>query len=127
MTDQIINMTPHDVTIIDVEGNEFTIPRSGIIVRVSEKVTETGTIDINGHKVKLGKKELGDIDQETLNKVKEEIKKGNKVLVSLAFAQKLRDYLTKDELENVLYIVRTVRDEQGRIRGADLIGKASEL
>ena len=123
----IINLTPHDIVIVDVEGNEIVIPRSGFVARVTEKIVETGEMDVDGHKVKLGRKELGDIDTETLNRVKEEIKKGNKVLVSLAFAQKLKDYLTKDELENVLIVVNVVRDEQGRIRGADLIGKASEL
>ena len=37
---QIINLTPHDIILVDKEGNELiTFPRSGIVARLKEEST----------------------------------------------------------------------------------------
>ena len=45
MTKKIINLTPHDITIVRDDGN-ITIPKSGMVARVAEIVTAAP--DING-------------------------------------------------------------------------------
>jgi hypothetical protein len=56
---KIVNLTPHEVTVYDADGNiVLRIPPSGLVARVSAKEVQIGTI--NG--VPVLKTEYGDVE-----------------------------------------------------------------
>ena len=62
MPTRIINLTPHDVTVYDDNGNIIaTIPRSRVVARVSQSRVPVGTLDYEGAKIPLVRTEYGDV------------------------------------------------------------------
>lgn len=44
---QFINLTPHDITVLDKDGNHITIERSGTIARINSHVEEVKLTHLN--------------------------------------------------------------------------------
>jgi len=122
----IINMTPHQVTLVGAKGKKVVLESEGV-VRVREETREIGTIEVEGEEITLIRKELSDIDDSDLKKVKEILQRGDAVLVSLLTAKALKKHLSEEEQKRVLIIGRTLRDESGRIIGADALSPISEV
>ena len=59
---KIINTTPHEINIIGKDGNIiFTVQPSGILVRVSQETTDTGSITIDGVSIPVTSNTFGDV------------------------------------------------------------------
>lgn len=119
-TEQIVNLTPHELVLF-VGGNTIKFPSEGVI-RVSE-VTEV----VQNEPMRVVRKKLSNVDDAGLELVKEHIKKGKYVVVSMLTAKALKEQLTKDEQKHILIVGETVRDERGRIIGAKSLAVVDTL
>lgn len=120
---KIINKTPHIVNLITKDKKIVSIPPTGEPIRIGEKIQEIGEID----GLPVVKKTLTEIPPEQIAEIRRYIREGKIVLVSLPVATKLKEVLTKEELSRVAVIGRSVRDEHGRVVGADALALASSL
>jgi hypothetical protein len=100
---EIINATPHDITIIS-DGEKIVIPKSNLIIRLKERRVKVGELEINGKKVNVNRVEYetSDIPPE-----KEGVFYIVSSLIAGAFPNR-KDLLIVDE---------TIRDEKGTIVG----------
>lgn len=105
---KIINLTPHDVTIIN-EDNKVTIAPSGIVARVSAKTVYTG--EILNDLIPISKTEYGEI--ENLPDPIED----TCFIVSSLVAQRVR------ERTDIFIPNESVRDDKGRIIGCKSLGR----
>jgi len=110
---EIVNLTPHKVTLVTSLGCKMDIPPSGKIARCVEK---TSTYDVLQYSVK---NMYGDDDIFPITVIKKELgacdyippkKPGVVYIVSLPVAQKLKR-------PDVLAIGESIRDENGNIVG----------
>jgi len=114
---RIINLTPHPITLIKVDGSKVDVPSSGV-VRVMDTAKQIGTLD----GIKLIKKSFSKVSDDDIKKIKDFLKDKNTiVIVSLQTAMSLRDddRLSNEEKERIFIISNTVRDSNGRIIGAE--------
>lgn len=61
---KLINLTPHDITLVNRENNEITlvIPASGVIARLKSETVVTGQVTIDGFDVELTETRYGKIE-----------------------------------------------------------------
>lgn len=117
---KVVNLTPHPLNLKLSDGTFIEIPSEGEI-RVGQITKEVGTISTEKGEIKLIKKELTDIAPEDLEKVKQILQKPDTVVVvSLLTAQKLVQLLPEYR-NRILIVGNTIRDENGRIIGADAL------
>lgn len=55
---RVVNLTPHDVTILPKSGRVVNIPRSGVTARLSLTKTKSHTIVINGEDINVVRNEI---------------------------------------------------------------------
>jgi hypothetical protein len=103
----VINMTPHDVNVIEDGIVKTTFPASGMQVRLSSQTVDTGKI-VDG--VRITTTELG--EPQGLP----EFKEGTFLIVSLIVKNSL------PQRSDLLVPAEAVRDEQGRIIGCQSFG-----
>ena len=112
---RIENYTPHDVNIVDENGNVvITIPRSGKIARVKQERRHVGFINIEGKQVPIVKTVYGEVEG-----LPEKPEEDKLYIVSTIVAQALSN---KPEWKNHLLVPDTgpgsvVRDKDGKIVG----------
>ena len=114
---KIINLTPHPIKLFKTDGSVVEVPSSGV-VRVIDTATQIGTLD----GIKLIKKSFSKVSDDDIKKIKDFLKdKDTIVIVSLQTAMSLKDdsRLSNEEKERIFIISNTVRDNNGRIVGAD--------
>ena len=103
---KIINCTPHDITIVRTDGSFITtIPKSGIVPRLKEIVTDAGNISIEEFIVPIRNKEFREC--EGLPE-----KKDNTFLIVPAL-------IASALLRSDLLVPNTIRNEKGQIIGCD--------
>ena len=120
---KIKNLTPHDVVLVRKDGSKIEIPSSGVI-----RVTEVTEVIGNIEGVKVISKHLSEIPFEAVKMVEEILKDPEAgVIVSLITAKALMKEIPQ-KLHNKIFIIgNTVRDEQGRVVGADALAPISTL
>ena len=114
---KIINLTPHTITLIKVDGSKVDVPSSGV-VRVMDTATQIGVLD----GIKLIKKSFSKVSDDDIKKIKDFLKDKNTiVIVSLQTAMSLKNdnRLSNDDKARIFVISNTIRDSNGRIAGAD--------
>ncbi len=120
---KIVNLTPHDITIVSGEGKN-TILKSMGIVRVNESSEVIGEIE----GIKVIKKTLSNVQKEAVEKIRNILKDPEAaVIVSSLTARALKEELSKEELKRTLIIGNTVRDASGRVIGANALARACDL
>jgi len=123
--EKIVNLTPHSITLLDVDNKKIEIISSGS-VRVGTTTKEVGTV----RNIKVIKKILTEISSEDIGKIKQALSdEDNIVVVSLLAGQRLKDddRLSDDEKNRVFIIGNTIRDENKKIVGADALTKIKDL
>ena len=105
----LINLTPHDINIVRNGEELVTFPKSNQIARCKEAVEQVGYITVNGVKIPIIRKRLGEIEGLP------EPQEGVKYLVSLAVAKAA---VGRNDL---LVPGQAVRDEKGRIIGTSAL------
>ena len=120
---KIKNLTPHKIVLIDENRNKIEIPSDGV-VRVSEVSEKIG--NLNG--IKIVKKKFTGISKDVIKKVKEDLEEGY-ILVSLLTAKALKESkaFSDEEFKRILFIANTIRDNEGKVIGADALGRAYDL
>ena len=116
---KIVNLTPHDIKVIKKDGSILEFKSEGSI-RVIEEVEVLG--EIAG--IKVIKKRYSKVSDNEIEKLKEILKDENTiVIVSLLAGRYLRtdERLTEEEKKKIYFLSNTVRDEQGKVIGADAI------
>lgn len=102
----IINLTPHTITIVDGTNNPvLTIPASGSLARCKASTVTTGSVTINGIEIPVTETVMGEVTG-----LPDEVE-GTVLVVSLAVAKAVpnrRDVLVPNE---------SVRDANGNIIG----------
>jgi hypothetical protein len=105
MMTKLVNLTPHEVRIIGVNG-EITIPPSGQVARVSVTQETVGVVVVEGVEVPLKRTKYGEVMGVP------EPEEGTYYIVSqLVLAAADRDDLVAPDTANA------VRDENGQIVG----------
>jgi len=105
MGERLINLTPHEITLVGSEGEVIaSLPPSGTVARCKEVVETIGHLTINGKEFPLIVKRLGEVENLP------EPQEGTRFIVSLAVAKAAK----RDDL---LVPGQAVRDEKGRIIG----------
>ena len=102
---EIVNLTPHPVRIVGIEGKEIEIKPSGVIARVTTKKEKVGEIEVEGIKVPIYKTIWGEVEGLPESD-------GRIYIVSSVVASRLRGR------EDVVVPDDFVRDERGNIIGA---------
>jgi len=59
---EIINLTPHALTIVADGETILSVPASGQLVRCSEKVEDAGQLDVAGVSIPCVRKQMGDLE-----------------------------------------------------------------
>ena len=106
----LINLTPHDLTVYLADGTTLTIPPSGVVARVSQDYTPLGTLNLGNAQVPLVATTYGEIQGLP------DPQDGTLFLVSAlvaqaAWAQGRKDVLAPDTGAGA------VRDSDGKIIG----------
>jgi hypothetical protein len=122
---KIANLTPHSLVLFTKDGKKLEIEPFGFALRVGEVVEDAGEI----YNIQLIRKELTEIDEKDIQKLKEIIEEHDLVIVSLLALKKVIDMkcLTEKEIQKLFAIGRTVRNEKGQIIGADALIRALDL
>jgi hypothetical protein len=107
---QLINLTPHEITIIRGD-NKIVVPPSGVVARVATTRRVVATIEVDGISIPVNRVEFGQAENLP------EPQPGTWYIVSAIVAQAVPvrdDLVVPDD---------TVRDEQGRIVGARALAR----
>lgn len=105
---KIINLTPHEVTIVNGD-NKLIYDPSGVIARVTAKTVYTGEV-INSF-IPVSKTEYGEVENLP------EYEEGTVYIVSSLVAQRVPDR------KDVFIPNESIRDEKGRIVGCRSLGR----
>ena len=104
---KLINLTPHTVRLLDEDGNVLVeIEPSGEVARVSEDVSEAGSVLVDGKKVPVS-----DVKTGTVSGLPG---RGHGVLLIVSRAVAL----AVPERDDLVVPFPLVRDENGRVVGA---------
>ena len=101
---EVINMPPHDITLIN-GGQKVVIKASGMLARVSSETVKTGEISVNGMTIPLTETRFGEV--EGLPAPED----GTIYIVSSIVAQRCKDR------RDIFVPNESARDKQGRIIG----------
>ncbi len=102
---RLINLTPHEITLVGSEGEVIaSLPPSGQVARCKEVTEVVDHLTINGKQFPVIVKRLGEVENLP------EPQEGVRYVVSLAVAKAAK----RDDL---LVPGKAVRDEKGRIIG----------
>jgi hypothetical protein len=107
---RLINLTPHEITIVR-EDNKIVLPPSGTIARVATTRRVVATIEVHGMTIPVHRVEFGQVENLP------EPQPGTWYIVSAIVAQAAPgrdDLVIPDD---------AVRDEQGRIVGARALAR----
>jgi len=108
---RLANLTPHDITLVCMDGAEVIIHPSGTVARCTVRRETVETVQVNGHLVPINRTRFGPVeglpepDGETW------------YIVSSIVAQAVPGR------EDVLIVDDTVRDASGRIVGAKALAR----
>lgn len=112
MNTNIINLTPHDITIVDEDGSiRLVIPASGTLARCKATTVSLGTITVGDVVIPVTATEMGEV--EGLPQPQE----GTIFVVSLAVAKAVPSRW------DVVVPSESVRDSAGRIIGCKSLGR----
>lgn len=101
-----INLTPHDVVLVDGTNNPIlTIPASGSLARCKASTITTGSVNVNGVEIPVTETVMGEVTG-----LPDEVE-GTVLVVSLAVAKAVPDR------RDVLVPNESVRDANGNIVG----------
>jgi len=106
----LINLTPHDLTVYLADGTTLTIPPSGVVARVSQDYTPLGTLNLGNAQVPLVATTYGAI-QGLPDPVDGVFYITSALVAQAAWSQGRKDVLAPDTGAGA------VRDDQGRIVG----------
>ena len=125
---KIVNLTPHDLRIISMNGSDRTLPKSGKVMRCEVSRTQEDFIDgIPVNKTEFGAITCYEPNPDNLwiyDKVVDvpAAEEGTYYVVSLACAQALK---VIGRFEDILVTDDAVRDQTGRIIGCRALAKVS--
>jgi hypothetical protein len=105
---RLVNLTPHSITLISPTGEHVTVPPSGVVARVAERMESLGEVMVDGVVVPVVKRSFGELDGLP------EPEPGVLYVVSALVAEAAWRVGRSD----VVGLADFVRDEQGRIVGA---------
>lgn len=60
METKVLNLTPHDITIVFDDGSSLVFPPSGQLARVAVKTVRTGTLIVAGKEIPITHSEFGE-------------------------------------------------------------------
>ncbi len=58
---RLINLTPHNIVIVGVNGAHMDVPPSGQVARCATIATDAGSVVVDGNTVRLRSVKMGDI------------------------------------------------------------------
>ena len=120
----MVNLTPHPVTLIKTNGDKVMVLKSKGVVRVQEESKVIGSVD----RVAVIEKKLGEISEADMNLLTDTLANPRaSVLVSLITARALRKVMLSKDLERVFIIGDLIRDNDNKIIGADALARACDL
>lgn len=105
MAVKLVNLTPHPVT-IRVGGAELTVPPSGKVARVKEEIITVGEVEVDGVKIPLRTKKLGEEVEDLPPPQEGTIYITSFLAAQAAWAVGRRDVVSTGD---------PIRDEEGRI------------
>jgi len=105
---RLVNLTPHPITLISPTGEQLTVPPSGAVARVAERMESLGEVMVEGVVVPVVKRSFGEVDGLP------EPEPGVLYVVSALVAEAAWRVGRSD----VVGLADFVRDEQGRVVGA---------
>lgn len=114
---KVVNLTPHDITVILPDGSKLTIPRSGTVVRVVTKRVLSGTLSTPEGEIPLVRVRYGEIEG-----LPEKPEPDTYYIVSLVVVQAVRASALLHRWAGRLLVPDTspagaIRDSEGRIVG----------
>jgi len=120
---KISNLTPHAINIKC--GDEMVSINSQGVVRVNE-VTEVVN-EIKG--IKIIRKKLSGLSEDAIKLIKDSLNNSDLVIVSMLTAKAIKESgaFTDEELKKIVIVGKTLRDQQGRIIGADSLAMIDTL
>jgi len=105
---RLVNLTPHPITLISPDGEQVTVPPSGTVARVAERMESLGEVVVEGVVVPVVKRSFGELEGLP------EPEPGVLYVVSALVAEAAWRVGRSD----VVGLADFVRDEQGRVVGA---------
>jgi hypothetical protein len=101
---RLVNLTPHPVTLISPTGEQVTVPPSGVVARVAERMESLGEIMVEGVPMPVVKRAFGELENLP------EPEAGVLYVVSALVAEAA----WRAGRSDVVGLADFVRDEQGR-------------
>ena len=114
-TTRIVNLTPHPVSLIGDDWETTVIIPSSGLVRVDQWLEEIGQIEVDGLSVPIVEVHFGEVQGLPAPEP------GTQLIVSLIAAQRIR--AEHPERNDIVVIAKPVRDNQGRIVGAQALAR----
>jgi hypothetical protein len=105
---RLVNVTPHAVTLISPTGERVTVPPSGVVARVAERMESLGEVMVDGVPLPVVRRSFGELEGLP------EPEAGVLYVASALVAEAAWRVGRSD----VVGLADFVRDEQGRIVGA---------
>ena len=105
---RLVNLTPHPIALISPTGEQVTVPSSGTVARVAERMESLGEVVVEGVVVPVVKRSFGELEGLP------EPEPGVLYVVSALVAEAAWRVGRSD----VVGLADFVRDEQGRVVGA---------
>ena len=105
---RLVNLTPHPITLIAPTGERLTVPPSGVVARVAERMESLGEVMVDGVSLPLVKRSFGELEGLP------EPEPGVLYVVSALVAEAA----WRTGRADVVGLADFVRDEQGRVVGA---------
>ena len=109
-----VNLTPHDITIVQDGDVVATIPKSGNVARCATERNVVGTISVDGVEIPMTEVVLGEVAGLP------EPNEGTAYIVSLAVATRASQ---DGRVDDIFVPDDTVRDEDGRIIGCQALAR----
>ena len=116
---KIANLTPHEITIFKTNGEKIIVPTSGFVLRVKENLNITGTL--NG--IKVGYKGFDGFSEDDIERLNKYLEENDIVIVSALVAKHIKmNYLRElNNIARLYFIGNTIRDDSGKVVGADVL------
>jgi hypothetical protein len=105
---RLMNLTPHAITLISPSGEQVTVPPSGVVARVAERMEPLGEVMVEGIVVPIVKRSFGELENLP------DPEPGVLYVVSALVAEAA----WRAGRSDVVGLADFVRDEQGKVVGA---------
>jgi len=121
---RIGNCTPHKLTLIKTNNEIIEVEPSGFVLRVPEKIEKIGIVE--GINIVKKTFDMNKITFSDIEKLKNMLDENDIIVVSLKAAELCKylydsKVLSKEDIVKVYFVGNSVRDENGRIIGADAL------